>query len=306
MTSKRKIRANQENAKKSTGPTSPEGKDTASGNSYKHGIWAKELVILKEESADYEKLVSDLEAALEPTGPILQYYFDEIILCMWRLKRLVRFENAQFAIVVDPQTSEVQFDAFAADALAPKTARGLSEQLRILKDLYQRALGNPVSLVDSEKDLVKEFFGEAFLAALETWLSSPSENYTELMRKIMENKSRRYGLPDLQLKPPDANPRESAATTLENSELNRIRVEVKRAVLLEIIGARIQKLEALVSRAKNTLATPDTLELRADLQLRYSAALKRDLRKALDTYYHHQELLARKAAKKAAKKRAKK
>ena len=60
MTSKRKIRANQENAKKSTGPTSPEGKDTASGNSYKHGIWAKELVILKEESADYEKLVTDL------------------------------------------------------------------------------------------------------------------------------------------------------------------------------------------------------------------------------------------------------
>jgi hypothetical protein len=150
--------------------------------------------------------------------------------------------------------------------------------------------------------LVKEFFGEAFLAALETWLSSPSENYTELMRKMTENKSKRYGLPDLQLEPPDANLQESAATTLESPELNRIRVEVKRAVLLEIIGARIQKLEALVSRAKNTLATPDTLELRADLQLRYSAALKRDLRKALDTYYHHQELLARKAAKKRAKK----
>jgi hypothetical protein len=70
MTSKRKIQANQENAKQSTGPTTPEGKETASRNSYKHGIWAKELVISKEETPDYEKLVTDLEAALKPEGPI--------------------------------------------------------------------------------------------------------------------------------------------------------------------------------------------------------------------------------------------
>jgi hypothetical protein len=293
MTSDRKKRANRANSKKSTGPQSKEGKSSSAKNSYKHGIWAKQLTVSQDEEIDYKKLVNDLDALLKPEGPILQYYFDEIILCMWRLRRLISFENAQFAIT-DRQASTTEPDAGTVDVLAPKGARGVSEQLRILKALYQRTLTDPVTLSTSEKDLIREFFGEAFLATLERWLSSPSENYTELFQEMLESKSKRYGLPDLQQLHPEtsnSNPLDSPAEVAKDPEATQMRIEVKRAVLLEIIGARIQQLEALVSRAKNTLATPDTLELRADLQLRYSAALKRDLRKAINAYHEYKRLI---------------
>jgi hypothetical protein len=53
MTTEAQIKANQENAKKSTGPTSIEGKQRSSMNAITHGIFAKIPLLPGENSGLY-------------------------------------------------------------------------------------------------------------------------------------------------------------------------------------------------------------------------------------------------------------
>lgn len=52
MTSEKQIEANRENALKSTGPLSIEGKSRASKNAMKHGILSKNLVVSGEKTSE--------------------------------------------------------------------------------------------------------------------------------------------------------------------------------------------------------------------------------------------------------------
>jgi len=54
MSTKVQINANQQNAQKSTGPQTDEGKAVVSQNAVKHGLFAAETVITVEDPADYE------------------------------------------------------------------------------------------------------------------------------------------------------------------------------------------------------------------------------------------------------------
>jgi len=54
MSTKAQIKANQQNAQKSTGPQTVEGKTIVSQNAVKHGLFAAEAVIKGENPADYE------------------------------------------------------------------------------------------------------------------------------------------------------------------------------------------------------------------------------------------------------------
>ncbi len=53
MTSEKQLEANRENALKSTGPVSIEGKSRASKNAIKQGILSKDLVVSGEKSSEY-------------------------------------------------------------------------------------------------------------------------------------------------------------------------------------------------------------------------------------------------------------
>ena len=52
MTSAAQMDANRSNAQKSTGPRTPEGKETASQNALKHGLFAREGAIRGEDEDD--------------------------------------------------------------------------------------------------------------------------------------------------------------------------------------------------------------------------------------------------------------
>ena len=54
MSTKAQIKANQQNAQKSTGPQTAQGKAVVSQNAVKHGLFAAEAVINGENQADYE------------------------------------------------------------------------------------------------------------------------------------------------------------------------------------------------------------------------------------------------------------
>jgi hypothetical protein len=86
--------ANQNNAKKSTGPVTVQGKQTVSNNAFKHGVFSKTLILTDEDPDEYKNLLDQLFNELHPTGLLEQTLVERIALTLWRQKRLVRAKTA--------------------------------------------------------------------------------------------------------------------------------------------------------------------------------------------------------------------
>jgi len=90
--------ANQQNALKSTGAKSIEGKQIVSGNRITHGILSTKLLLADESVDDYQALLDDLQTQLKPVGTLEQTLVERIAVCFWRQQRLVRAETAAITI----------------------------------------------------------------------------------------------------------------------------------------------------------------------------------------------------------------
>jgi hypothetical protein len=67
--SEARIRANQQNAARSTGPRTPEGKEASRANAYKHGMTAT-IVIPEREAAELERRFKAFAGELKPSGEV--------------------------------------------------------------------------------------------------------------------------------------------------------------------------------------------------------------------------------------------
>ncbi|PIR53196.1 hypothetical protein COU76_02480 [Candidatus Peregrinibacteria bacterium CG10_big_fil_rev_8_21_14_0_10_49_10] len=98
MVSKKQIAANKNNAAKSTGPATPEGKEVASHNALKHGILSRESVIEKGDVTEdfdlYEQLRNTLFEEMQPVGLLETMLVDKLFTFYWRHYRVVLAERA--------------------------------------------------------------------------------------------------------------------------------------------------------------------------------------------------------------------
>ncbi len=95
--SDRKLKANRENAKKSTGPKTPKGKMYSQRNALKHGLFCRPLTdfeALREDPQEYQELLSGLWEQYQPIGKAEEIEVERAAVCCWRLKRAWRYENA--------------------------------------------------------------------------------------------------------------------------------------------------------------------------------------------------------------------
>jgi hypothetical protein len=97
MTSDKQAEANRQNARKSTGPRTPEGKALASRNALKHGLLSQELLLPDEDEAALKELGERVRADLQPVGELEDLLVEQIIAAVWRLRRLRRVEAGIFA-----------------------------------------------------------------------------------------------------------------------------------------------------------------------------------------------------------------
>ena len=70
MATEKQLQSNGRNAKRSTGPRSPEGKARSRLNSRKHGLTAKTLIIVGECADDFDQLRSDLMDGYDPQSAL--------------------------------------------------------------------------------------------------------------------------------------------------------------------------------------------------------------------------------------------
>src|SRR5437879_423445 len=92
MPTEAQINANRLNAKKSTGPTSPEGKARSSLNALKSGIDAWSHIIPGEDPAQLEALTEQFLLHYQPADPIQLSLVDILISTEWIQRRLRRVE----------------------------------------------------------------------------------------------------------------------------------------------------------------------------------------------------------------------
>jgi hypothetical protein len=96
--SEARLAANRANAKKSTGPRTPEGKQRSSLNGTRHGILAQVIVLPKEDMDAYNKFTSDFAAALNPVGTVEVQLAHACADIQFRLHRISAAEHNLFAL----------------------------------------------------------------------------------------------------------------------------------------------------------------------------------------------------------------
>jgi hypothetical protein len=94
-TSQKQLAANRRNAQASTGPRTPEGKHTVAHNAISHGIFARDVVAFRAESAeDFHALRAALLGDLQPEGALEELLVEQIATLHWRQRRVLRAEAA--------------------------------------------------------------------------------------------------------------------------------------------------------------------------------------------------------------------
>ena len=94
MSNDRQIEANRQNAQRSTGPRTADGKARVASNALKHGLTGKQIVLPGEDPAEFDSFRSDLIADLAPQGALEEILAEKIVADVWRLRRVPQLEAA--------------------------------------------------------------------------------------------------------------------------------------------------------------------------------------------------------------------
>jgi len=123
MATEAQVTANRANAEKSTGPRTPAGKERASQNALKHGLFAREAVIRGEDQDEFEMQRERLLAQLNPVGPLEEILAARIVDLSWRLKRAVQDQSEAFAALyekyVAPQAAGPEAGSASGTGILP-------------------------------------------------------------------------------------------------------------------------------------------------------------------------------------------
>jgi hypothetical protein len=133
--SERKLKANRENAKKSTGPKTPRGKAYSRMNARKHGLFIGSIAELmsKEDLKEFDRIHKDLVDERQPVGPTQEYIVEHIATCWLRVRCLPRYE------IAEQQSTMTLVDGAAQDGSYFELANShtLSGQLSLLQRAEQ-------------------------------------------------------------------------------------------------------------------------------------------------------------------------
>jgi hypothetical protein len=100
MTTEKQIAANRENAKKSTGPQTLNGKRKSRRNAVRHGLTAETVIDVIEEAADYEALAAAINADFRPATNFELELIAWLISLLWRLRRATAIESGLLGLEV--------------------------------------------------------------------------------------------------------------------------------------------------------------------------------------------------------------
>ena len=96
MRSLKQIEANRRNALKSTGPTTPEGKERSRCNAVRHGLTAETVIAALEDAEDYQAFEAAVIADYDAESAVERELVLRLASVLWRLRRATGIETALF------------------------------------------------------------------------------------------------------------------------------------------------------------------------------------------------------------------
>ena len=139
--SKAKIKANRQNAKRSTGPISIQGKLKVSQNAITHGIFAASPLLPNENAEEFKNLCQGIADVYPAVDAIAAGLVERIILAIWRQKRLRIAEAAKLQISMTPEImAEEISDALRLPYHKRLNAENISEDQEYAYDYWTKVL----------------------------------------------------------------------------------------------------------------------------------------------------------------------
>jgi hypothetical protein len=152
----KKIEANRQNGKRSTGPRTDRGKRNAKFNAVTLGLFAKHVVISICDGHDAEKefqcLLNSMHQDFQPVGMYEEWLVLKIAECMWRLRRATRCESGsvrELAIGGDHRDENQLILGLASEIGILAAAE---EQLRNSGTLSQESYAEVLPFVEEERE----------------------------------------------------------------------------------------------------------------------------------------------------------
>jgi len=149
MASPAQTLTNQQNAKLSTGPRTPEGKRQSSLNALRHGLTSQTVVLPGEDAEAYAAFHAILLRDFAPVGSAEQILVETIAQTQWRLERsrnleasltaLAQYEEipADIAAIEDPALRKAMLNAHGYDKREKKIRNLQLHESRLQRTLFK-------------------------------------------------------------------------------------------------------------------------------------------------------------------------
>ena len=111
MSSAAQVLANQRNAARSTGPSTPAGKEASSKNATRHGLSGVFTPLPHENRDEFDQLAARLRAEFIPEGENETFLVDQMIQARCRLIRVQRLEDQAYEQILTEPGSSADPDA---------------------------------------------------------------------------------------------------------------------------------------------------------------------------------------------------
>ena len=176
MSSLKQIEANRRNALKSTGPTTPEGKERSRCNAVRHGLTAETIIGALEDADDYQAFEAAVISDYDAESAVERELVLRLASVLWRLRRATGIETAIFeSVTADPGKIE---HASSRPALIEVTDLSDRDQLHpVATRQFEAVAGNELGS-GLKKDIADCFLR---LAALPTFALDRLSRYEHLL-----------------------------------------------------------------------------------------------------------------------------
>ena len=176
MSSLKQVEANRRNALKSTGPTTPEGKEHSRRNALRHGLTAETVIAALEDAEDYQAFEAAVIADYDVESAVERELVLRLASILWRLRRATGIETALFeSVTAEPGKVE---PGSSRPTLVEAADLSEQNQLHLIATRQSDAAVVNEPGFDVKKDIADGFLR---LAALPTFALDRLSRYEHLL-----------------------------------------------------------------------------------------------------------------------------